>query len=50
MVDTVTPSGQAIVKVVIQGSSGRSEEVETVIDTGFTGDLTIPRSLATILG
>jgi clan AA aspartic protease len=47
---TVTPSLQAIVKVVVQGSSDRPAEVEAVIDTGFTGDLTLPKGLVSALG
>ena len=34
----------------MQGPSGRAREVEAVIDTGFTGFLSLPSALVTELG
>jgi clan AA aspartic protease len=34
----------------VKGSRGREQEVEAVIDSGFTGALTLPPALITILG
>lgn len=37
---------EAVVKLVIRGSSVRTREIEAVIDTGFNGFLTLPPTLA----
>jgi len=41
----VTPERQAVVRLQVHGPDGRSEPVETAIDTGFTGFLTLPSDL-----
>jgi clan AA aspartic protease len=41
---------QATVRLRIRGTGGQEQDVEAVIDTGFTGSLTIPPSLITGLG
>ena len=38
------------VTLSVQGPSGHSREIEAVIDTGFTGFLTVPPGLAMELG
>ena len=41
---------EAVISLTVQGPSGQSREVEAVIDTGFTGFLSLPSALATELG
>lgn len=41
---------EAVVTLVVQGPSGRSREIEAVVDTGFNGYLTLPPELASALG
>ena len=36
---------EAMVRLVIQGSFGRTREIEAVVDTGYTGFLTLPLAL-----
>lgn len=38
----VTPAREAVVPVAVHGRGGRRVETEAAIDTGFTGDLTLP--------
>ena len=38
----VNSDREAIVSLVVQGSQGRTRQVEAVVDTGFTGLLTLP--------
>ena len=45
----VNAAYEPVVTVVVQGQAGRTREIEAVIDTGFTGFLTVPPSLATEL-
>ena len=40
----------ALVRITIHGPGGQEQEVETVIDTGFDGALTLPPALITTLG
>jgi clan AA aspartic protease len=41
---------EAAVRLKVRGPGGQEQEVEAVIDTGFNGFLTLPRSLVTGLG
>lgn len=41
---------EAVLPLTVQGSGGRSREVEAVIDTGFSGFLTLPSALVAALG
>ena len=41
---------EPVITLAMHGPSGPSREVETVIDTGFTGYLTVTAALATELG
>ena len=47
---TVNDSYEAVIYLTVQGPSGQVREIEAVIDTGFTGFLSLPSALATELG
>ena len=47
---TVNDSYEAVISLTIQGPSGQSREIEAVVDTGFTGFLSLPSALAAELG
>ena len=42
----VNAAYEAVVVLVVQGSSGQAREIEAIIDTGFTGFLTVTPALA----
>jgi clan AA aspartic protease len=50
IVGEVSPYREAIIRLKLRGASGRQEEVEAVIDTGFTDFLTLPLALIRSLG
>ena len=41
---------EAVLTLTVQGPTGRTCDIEAVIDTGFNGFLTLPPALATELG
>ncbi len=41
---------EPVVTLALRGSTGQTREIEAVIDTGFTGFLTVTPALATELG
>ena len=45
----VTPDREAAVRLTIRGPYGDEVEVETIVDTGFTGSLTLAPQLVTAL-
>ena len=47
---TVNANSEATIRLTVQGLRGQEQEIEAVIDTGFTGSLTLPPSLITVLG
>ncbi len=47
---TVNTAYEAVVGLTVQGPTGRSREVEAVIDTGYNGFLTLPSDLVRELG
>ena len=40
----------AVIPLTLQGTDGRTQQVEAVIDTGFSGFLTLPSALVAALG
>jgi predicted aspartyl protease len=50
IVGEVTPYREAIIRLKLRGTSGQEEEVEAVIDTGFSDYLTLPLVLIRSLG
>ena len=45
----VNANREAIIRLVIAGPSGQQQDTETIIDTGFTGFLTLPPARITAL-
>ena len=45
IVGRVNSDREAIVSLVVQGLQGQTREIEAVVDTGFTGLLTLPPDL-----
>ena len=41
----VNTKREAIIQIVVQGPNGQAREIDAVIDTGFTGFLTLPSAL-----
>jgi len=41
---------EARIRINVRGPSGRRKHIEAVIDTGFTGWLTLPASVISALG
>ena len=39
---TVNAQGEAVVRLRVRGPSGAEQDVDAVIDTGFTASLTLP--------
>ena len=51
MIDGVVNSAyEAVIPPSLRGPAGQAQEVEAVIDTGFTGFVTLPPSLVAELG
>ena len=46
----VNAAYEAVIPLSLQGPAGQARQVEAVIDTGFTGFLTLPPSLVAELG
>ena len=42
IIGVVTSNREATIRVLVRGARGQEAEVEAVIDTGFTGFLTLP--------
>ena len=51
MIEGVVNSAyEAVIPLALRGPAGQAQEVEAVIDTGFTGFVTLPPSLVAELG
>jgi clan AA aspartic protease len=47
---TVNANREAIIPLIVRSSHGHEQEIEGIIDTGFTGSLTLPSTLISSLG
>lgn len=50
IVGVVDTYHQALIRLIVQGLGGQELEIEVIIDTGFSGSLSLPPSLIAILG
>jgi clan AA aspartic protease len=50
MIGIVNAAREATLRLSVSGPSGQSHDIEAVIDTGFSGSLTLPPSLISALG
>jgi clan AA aspartic protease len=50
MIIGVVQSGEARIRLKVIGQRGREQEVEAVVDTGYTAALTLPAALISALG
>jgi len=46
----VNANREAAIRLLVRGPQGHQQEIEAIIDTGFTGFLTLPPLLVTALG
>jgi len=46
----VNAAYEPVVTLAVQGLSGRSRDIEAVVDTGFNGFFTLPAALVSQLG
>ena len=46
----VNANREAVIRLAVGGWSGQKQETEAIIDTGFTGCLTLPPALVATLG
>jgi clan AA aspartic protease len=46
----VNPNREAIIRLAVAGPRGQQQEIEAIIDTGFTGFLTLPPAVVAALG
>jgi clan AA aspartic protease len=46
----VTAEREAVIRIKVQGLGGEEQEAQAVVDTGFTGWLTLPPSVIDTLG
>ena len=42
---TVNENYEATIRLTLRGTTGEEHDIEAIIDTGFTGHLTLPRAL-----
>ena len=47
---TVNAAYEAVVTLPLQGPDGRTRDIQAVIDTGYTGTLTLPTAVVADLG
>jgi clan AA aspartic protease len=49
IIGSVNNFREAVVRFIISGNAGQTQEVEAVIDTGFTGSLSLPAAIIVLL-
>ena len=47
---TVNSSYEAVISILLRGPGGQAREIEAVIDTGYSGFLVLPPTMASDLG
>ncbi len=50
MIHGMVQSGEGRIRLKVKGRQGREQEIEAVIDTGYTASLTLPPALIQALG
>jgi clan AA aspartic protease len=50
IIGIVNANLEATIRLIVRGAQGQEQEIEAVIDTGFTGSLTLPVELIAALG
>src|SRR5213593_1911108 len=50
MITGLVRSDEGRIRLTIRGPQGREQEVEAIVDTGFTASLTLPSALISALG
>ncbi len=50
MITGVVQADEGRIRLKVKGPRGREQEIEAVIDTGYTASLTLPRALVAALG
>ncbi len=50
MITGAVKADEARIRLTVRGRKGREQEIEAVIDSGYTGALTLPPALITLLG
>jgi clan AA aspartic protease len=50
IIGIVNANLEATIRLIVRGAQGQEQEIEAVIDTGFTGSLTLPAELIAALG
>jgi clan AA aspartic protease len=50
IIGVVNAYREATIRSIVQDANGQGHDIEAVIDTGFTGFLTLPPALITVLG
>ena len=50
MIIGVVTADEARIRLTVRGYQGREQQVEAVIDSGYTGALTLPPALISLLG
>ena len=50
MITGVLESGEGRIRLTVKGLRGREEEVEAIVDTGYSASLTLPPALIAVLG
>jgi clan AA aspartic protease len=50
MITGLVRSDEGRIRLIVRGPQGREQEVEAIVDTGFTASLTLPSALIRALG